>query len=665
MLEKSQETFENEKEAENVGKKHKTRKTIWVTKSIAEEIGREAVLRRSLIEFTIYFAFLIFSTIYVIESHSDNGYYLTEVMKQQFLEQEFNTLNDVSITFLDIKTAADVWFYLENSLINTLFWSNPYDLDPKPTIEENEMNILYENKILGVPRLRQVKVRNDSCTIHSYFRRLFTVCYNAYSKKAEDTQPFGPGTKTAWVYSSSRETNSFSFSGKMCTYEGGGYYVDLAQTKAETVQMIQNLKDELWIRRGTRGIFLDFSVYNGNLDIFCVCKLVFEFPPTGAVIPSAKFHIVKPFAIRSLFDWFKLVSQICCYIFVAFYLLEEIREMFYFRSKYLRRFWNYIDLLIILLFTIGLILFVLFLLQVPSSLENIVSDKYGNFEYVAKIYRAHCNVVAVALFLIYFKAFKFLNFNRTMSQLNDTLSKCAMDMLGFSLMFFIIFFAYAELGYLLFGNQVEEFNSFHIAMFTLLRTILGDFDYQKIQEANRILAPVYFLSYIFLVFFVLLNMFLAIISDAYGDVKTELNLAPKEMQMTEYIRKHFSNFLQKLGCGKCLPKQLEGEYEANVLIQEIREILKKCGYSDLEIEMFFSRYNIDPLEEERVGESKNFLEELQVKLDDGRIKLEDFKSQQERLIRIESLVGELVNKLKEILDKLDSLSNVTKEIRHK
>jgi polycystin 2L1 len=41
-------------------------------------------------------------------------------------------------------------------------------------------------------------------------------------------------------------------------------------------------------------------------------------------------------------------------------------------------------------------------------------------------------------------------------------------------------------------------------MFTLLRTILGDFDYQAIEKANRVLAPIYFLSYIFFVFFVLL-----------------------------------------------------------------------------------------------------------------------------------------------------------------
>lgn len=71
-------------------------------------------------------------------------------------------------------------------------------------------------------------------------------------------------------------------------------------------------------------------------------------------------------------------------------------------------------------------------------------------------------------------------------------------------MFFIIFFAFAELGYLLFGSQVEDFSSFGVAMFTLLRTILGDFDYQAIEQANRVLAPIYFLSYIFFVFFVLL-----------------------------------------------------------------------------------------------------------------------------------------------------------------
>ena len=93
-------------------------------------------------------------------------------------------------------------------------------------------------------------------------------------------------------------------------------------------------------------------------------------------------------------------------------------------------------------------------------------------------------------------------------------------------MFTIVFFAFAQLGYLLFGTQVlmcsyflpsvqfstfimfilqvKAFSNFDDAVFTLLRTILGDFDFHAIESANRFLGPIYFLSYVFFVFFVLL-----------------------------------------------------------------------------------------------------------------------------------------------------------------
>lgn len=36
------------------------------------------------------------------------------------------------------------------------------------------------------------------------------------------------------------------------------------------------------------------------------------------------------------------------------------------------------------------------------------------------------------------------------------LSQCAKDVAGFAIMFFIVFFAFAQLGYLLFGTQVSK-----------------------------------------------------------------------------------------------------------------------------------------------------------------------------------------------------------------
>ncbi len=52
--------------------------------------------------------------------------------------------------------------------------------------------------------------------------------------------------------------------------------------------------------------------------------------------------------------------------------------------------------------------------------------------------------------------------------------------------------------------QVEDFSRFDTAIFTLLRTILGDFNFHEIEAANRVLGPIFFLCYVFFVFFVLL-----------------------------------------------------------------------------------------------------------------------------------------------------------------
>ena len=51
--------------------------------------------------------------------------------------------------------------------------------------------IFYENKILGVPRIRQLRVRNDSCIIQSDFQDTIKLCYAPYSEGVEDKSAFG------------------------------------------------------------------------------------------------------------------------------------------------------------------------------------------------------------------------------------------------------------------------------------------------------------------------------------------------------------------------------------------------------------------------------------------------------------------------------------------
>ena len=66
-----------------------------------------------------------------------------------------------------------------------------------------------------------------------------------------------------------------------------------------------------------------------------------------------------------------------------------------------------------------------------------------------------------------FQLFKYISFNKTMTQLSSTLARCAKDLLGFAVMFFIIFFAFAQLGYLIFGTLIRDFSSFGNAVYVI------------------------------------------------------------------------------------------------------------------------------------------------------------------------------------------------------
>lgn len=67
-----------------------------------------------------------------------------------------------------------------------------------------------------------------------------------------------------------------------------------------------------------------------------------------------------------------------------------------------------------------------------------------------------------------------------------------------------------------------------------------------ILDAHRILGPIFFLTYVFFVFFVLLNMFLAIINDTYSEVKSDMSTQKSEFELGDYFKKSYEKMLDRL-----------------------------------------------------------------------------------------------------------------------
>ncbi|VDN11951.1 unnamed protein product [Dibothriocephalus latus] len=216
--------------------------------------------------------------------------------------------------------------------------------------------------------------------------------------------------------------------------------------------------------------------------------------------------------------------------------------------------------------------------------------------------------------------FKYVSFNKTMNQLNLTLGQCAKDIAGFGVMFFIVFFAFAQLGYLAFGTQSVAaqrkiksdlacnrdphqlldpvINLPRLKSLTLFRIILGDFDFQALHEANRVLGPLYFLVYIFFVFFVLINMFIAIINDTYLDVKSNLLNQPSEVQMKTFFKKRLKEIRTKTKQKKAQLREIQNVLDAvdtegqDMTIEDFKSEMKDSA-GGLTLEQVFKKGDIN------------------------------------------------------------------------
>jgi len=127
--------------------------------------------------------------------------------------------------------------------------------------------------------------------------------------------------------------------------------------------------------------------------------------------------------------------------------------------------------------------------------------------------------------------------------------------------------------------------------------VLGDFDFPAMRRAHAFLGPTYFFVFIFLVFFILMNMFMAILNDTYSEVKEDVENRREDFQMMDFLARGYNNILETVSeRDKMIDIQEVVKLAADdgvVTYEEIRESLRKKNFSETEIEILVSKYDVD------------------------------------------------------------------------
>jgi hypothetical protein len=109
------------------------------------------------------------------------------------------------------------------------------------------------------------------------------------------------------------------------------------------------------------------------------------------------------------------------------------------------------------------------------------------------------------------------------------------DLLSFGASFAIIFMAFTQFAFLIFGNTLESYKDFQTSLASAFRFSLGQFNLKELHEADYMLGSLYFVLFILIVFFGLMSILVTILTEAFEKVKDDINLQTNDHEIVDYV----------------------------------------------------------------------------------------------------------------------------------
>jgi len=125
----------------------------------------------------------------------------------------------------------------------------------------------------------------------------------------------------------------------------------------------------------------------------------------------------------------------------------------------------------------------------------------------------------MTILLASLRTFQFVTHNNKLFVMWSVLHRSRVDLIGILITFIVLILGFMLSGYVVFGVSVDGFSSVSQSFSTCWNFVIGNApDYSELQQVNRSFGPLFFVLFSAFIFFVLLNMFIAILSDGFEGI---------------------------------------------------------------------------------------------------------------------------------------------------
>lgn len=537
---------------------------------INEAYEHEVAPRRGLV-FVMYLMYLIvLSVVATFETSND----------QKSAHWFYSALSTslAGSNFTGIGGKEDFWNWAQHDVVNVFYPSTEYYYYQGTQVARNPEYILGHIRLLGKPRLRQLRTKPLPC---KSLRGLAPSddCFPQSGSNEEDTShftvpcnpdltptaPFANNTCLVFDWADGRDSNSTSYFGTLQTnaYPPGGYIERLPRRTAsdsgmdEALQLLSRLETYDWVDTATRAVLFEFNVYNPTRNHFAKATFITEFSVSGKVSASFDLQVARFARYDSMTPW-----DIATAVFEVFFAIASFwtisRDVSKMRQSRLDYFSNvgvgYAVLAILMLLLFAFI----FGLHIACTVEAARmgdAGAWGAAEWVdlgnmGKWWSIEIDLLSLLVLVSWIRLLEFASVWRGFAKLTVIVEMMLGEVMSFLVVVGVVLWSFAMSIYVSYGYKTET--SYTLSLSLLARTFdILNGSTEDGSLYNRNLGPIYSVGYTVLLSVMLLNLLIAILTRAFDHATNDLGQAywaQKQFVMVQQAMSSSSD--SKLGLNK-------------------------------------------------------------------------------------------------------------------
>ena len=275
----------------------------------------------------------------------------------------------------------------------------------------------------------------------------------------------------------------------------------------------------------------------------------YERLPTGQAVTSSdvKTLLLHPSPNANFQSFYEVCQLVFLIVIVVCFIAEMVK--FIRQKRYLRQVRNWVELLLLFVSVVAVAMSFLKGKYTSLYVKKVQKNPYETFspDYIVKWAEQETMWLAAAIFILTLKLLRLIRFNHHICQMQGTLKRSARPFISFVLVFGVGIMAFTYFGCIAFGTHTDIFSSlFNSFKTNVLMSIGKQINYVEIYINNSQIEPLFLFFYFLFVICILINVFIAVITDSYSGIREDQGHAFDDAKLGTFMFAKFSKKVHQL-----------------------------------------------------------------------------------------------------------------------